>query len=276
MIDFPPPERDHGACIKDHSVLADLGNAMSESGQAAMNLADAAEDYFHGLEQQMTDGLDRMKCRLDMARRAEDAARQALAACRERRYWDEEKQEYVEPSCSCEERDLRDAEKEVRRLQEIVEKMESLRDEIELELGHYREGGGFAVLPGGDGILRDLGQRFKDSAVERMENIAEVVQKYLTVPVRPGVPAPEIPEAPTDMDCAGRSETLERKAEEFRLASERVRELAEDRDRGDRELRRPDGVAVCPNCHLPIVACRCPRDPRENYVMFHYNLDRSR
>lgn len=111
---------------------------------------------------------------------------------------------------------------------------------------------------------------------ERMENIAEVVQKYLTVPVRPGVPAPEIPEAPTDMDCTGRSETLERKAEEFRLASERVRELAEDRDRGDRELCRPDGVAVCPNCHLPIVACRCPRDPRENYVMFHYNLDRSR
>lgn len=268
------PIKPKGAYISDHRTLVDLSNAIRYTGQSVLRLREAVDGYFKAVERAMDDKIAEFRTRLARAREVLSAAQSALSACRERRYYDDEKDEWVEPNCSCEEREVRQAQKEVDRLEKIIEKLERIQSEVGSELYTYREPMGIVSPGGGDGVLEWLGDTHTQSATERMQRILEIVEKYLRVNIRDyGTPV-YISDTPADAGFMGRSDSEDRKDLKFRKGIERIQQRQRDENYGDRELVTPGAVAICAGCHRPQIVCTCGRDSLERQQIFNYDFSR--
>ncbi|MCM1449490.1 MAG: hypothetical protein NC082_04055 [Clostridiales bacterium] len=272
-MEQPEAIKPNGAYISDHRMLVELGNALHYTGDSIMQLREAVDGYFRAIEQAMERKIEEVNAKLQMAQQVLSAAEDALRACRDSGYYDDEKEEYVEPNCSCEERDVRDAEKEVSRIRGIIEKLERIKSETDREFSEYRQPIGFVSPGGGDGILQWLGESHTKEASGKMEHILEVVEKYLRVNVGKNS-LTTIADVPEDMDSSGYSPTEESKKEKFRQGIERIIERQSADNYGDHQLRESNAIVVCQGCGRPIIACNCPRDPREHFRIFNYDLSR--
>lgn len=269
------PIKPNGAYISDHRTLTDLGNAIQYIGDCVMKLREAVDDYFKGVEKAMADQIEEFQQKLDIARRLLNTAREALDACLSSRYYDEEKEEWVEPNCSCEERDVANAQKEVDRIQKIIENLQSIRNDVECELYKYRQPMGMILPGGGDGVLEWLSGTHTNKAIDRMQKILDVVKKYLCINVR-NINSPlSISEAPTDLDTFGYSPTEDKKEIKFRKGVERILERQRKEDFGTRKLNETNAIPLCPYCHRPYpIACTCGMASKEREHIFNYDLSR--
>lgn len=265
-MEQPEPLKQHGAHIADHTSLVDLGNAISATARGIGRLRDDVNDWLDGAVQVMDDGIEEARHQLDQARRQLAVAQAALSACRDSGYYDSEKEEYVTPSCSCEERDVERAEKEVSRIHAVIERLERIKGEVEREIYEYRQPNGIITPGGGDGVLEYLSSSLATAANDRMDHILVVVEQYLHVSIGKHDNTPPV----SDMPAA---ETSERKVDKFLKGMERIKR----RDAVDSNLRTinsVDTVAVCPACHRPLIACICPRDENQNFIIFNYGNSR--
>ncbi len=274
FTEFPQPIKTQGAYIADHRSLVELGNAIEYTGDSVRRLREAVDDFFTGVERSMDDIIDAFEKKAEEARKQLDAADSALSACHNSQRYDEEKREY-RPSCRCEERDVARAQKKVDEIERKIERLRAIKDEVEYELGIYREPFGFTP-GGGDGLLRRLDEQVTRYAGEKMQRILEVVEQYLRVNVR-DISSPHIvSDEPDDAAMAEFSPSEQRKADNFRKGIERLNELQCEDNYGDRALARPTGVVLCPRCHRPYpVACICANES-ERPVIFNYDLSQSR
>jgi len=272
-MEQPEAIKPNGAYISDHRMLVELGNALHYTGDSIMQLREAVDGYFRAVEQAMERKIEKVNAKLQMAQQALSAAEDTLRACQDSGYYDDEKEEYVKPNCSCEERDVLEAEKEVSRIRGIIENLERIKGETDREFSEYRQPIGFVSPGGGDGILRWLGESHTKEASDKMEQILDVVEKYLRVNVGKNSYT-TIANWPEDMDCSGNSPSEESKKEKFRQGIERIIERQSADNYGDHQLNDSNAVAMCPGCGRPIIACNCQRDPRERFRIFNYDLSR--
>lgn len=272
-MEQPEAIKPNGAYISDHRMLVDLGNALHYTGDSILQLREAVDGYFRAVEQAMERKIEEVNASLQLAQQALSAAEDALRACRDSGYYDDEAEEYVEPDCSCEERDVDEARKEVSRIREIIDKLERIKSDTDREFSEYRQPVGIVSPGGGDGILQWLGETHTKEATVKMDQILEVVEKYLRVNFgKNGCTL--IADRPEDMDCSGYSPSEESKREKFRQGIERIIERQSAENYGDRQLSESNAVAMCPGCGRPIIACNCQRDPRERFRIFNYDLSR--
>ncbi|MCM1451132.1 MAG: hypothetical protein NC102_02650 [Clostridium sp.] len=270
---LPEAIKPTGAYISDHRMLVDLGNAVHYAGDSIMRLREAVDGYFRSIEYAMEQKIEEANNRLRAAEESLSIAQSALSACRESGYYDDEKEEYIEPNCSCEERDVRSAEKEVSRIHSIIEKLERIKSEVGCEFNRYRQPFGIIAPGGGDGILQWLGENLTKDASEKMKQILEIVEKYLRVNIGRNSPSYRS-DAPNDMRPDGHGPSEEKKKDKFRQGIEQIIERQSANNHGDHQLHGNNTVALCPGCHRPIIACVCGREARERYGMFSYDLSR--
>ena len=253
--------------------MVDLGNAIEYAGDTVSKLREAVDGYFKAVEEAMERKIEEFRRELEAARQVLSAAQDALSACRASRYYDDEKEEWVEPNCSCEERDVRQAEKEVNRLEKIVKRLEDIKSNTEYEIDKYRQPGGMISPPGGDGVLSMLGESYTNEATDRMQAILEVVEKYLRVNIHSNGSTLSIDDS-ADSAIMGYTSGEEKKAEAFRSGIERILQRQKDQNYGDRKINEANAVTLCPRCHRPFpIACIC-ENIRERATIFNYDLSR--
>lgn len=270
-MEQPHPIRQQGAHIADHRSLVDLGNALQYTGDSVERLRSAVDGYFLSVTEAMEQRIGQVRAELEQARSWLAAAQSALSACRDRRRYDSEKEEWVVPDCSCEERDVTHAEKEVARIAKVVEHLEHIRSEVEHELYEYRQPMGIVTPGGGDGVLHWLGDTLTVEAMEQMDRILEVVERYLRVDMHNPGSTLMLNDATS---ATGACDAEADKAEEFRIGIERLQQRQRYEAVGDHKLIKPDAVAICPGCHRPIIACICGYGQRQNSRIFNYDLSR--
>lgn len=264
----------NGVYISDHRTLVDLGNALHYTGDSILRLREAVDDYFKSVERAMEDKIGEFRNKLNQAQQWLSAAQSALNSCRSRRYYDSEKERWVEPNCSCEERDVRNAQREVDRIQKIIDKLESIKSDVEREFSEYRQPVGIITPGGGHGVLEWLGDSHTKAATQKMDRILEIVEQYLRVSFsKYGAPS-TIPDTASGSMSVENSAIEGDKAERFRKGVERIAERDKAQDYGDRALNKPNAVSLCSRCNRPKIACTCPRDPREYTNIFNYDFSR--
>lgn len=255
-------------------MLVDLGNALHYTGDSIIKLREAVDGYFCTIDTAMENKIDEFRQKLEQAQAVLSAARSALSACMDSRYYDYEKEEWVEPNCSCEERDVADAEKEVSRINTIIEKLERIKSDIDREFYEYRQPFGIITPGGGDGVLEWLGETHTKDSTEMMDRILEVVEKYLRTSVGKNSSIQPISRTLPDMECSVNSIPHEKKEDQFRRGIERIAERQSSENHGDHKLHENDAIALCSHCHRPIIACTCGMETRERYRIFNYDLSR--
>lgn len=272
-MEQPEPIKQRGAYIADHTALPDLGNTLQYLGGSIMNLREAVDGYFQAVERAMERKIDEVRAELQRAQQALSAAQAALSSCRSQRYYDDEKERYVEPDCSCEERDVRDAEREVNRIEKILKKLEDIKSEVDREFSEYRRARGMIVPGGGDSVLEYLGKEHTQSATARLEEIMTVVKEYLTTSMsKQGGTLP-------DSEVFGdyQNELTPSKAQRFREASQKVLDKQTADNYGSRQINKANAIALCSKCGRPPVACICQRDSLERErlnIIFNNNYSR--
>lgn len=263
----------NGVYISDHRALVDLGNAIHYTGESIMRLREAVNDYFKSVEDAMENKIGEFRNKLQQAQQWLSASEAALSSCRSRRYYDSEKEKWVEPNCSCEERDVKRAQKEVDRLHKIIDSLESIKKDVEREFSEYRQPVGIITPGGGHGVLEWLGDNHTKGATQKMDRILDIVEQYLKVSFSING---AIPSAASDMCLTENTPSGTDNADKFRKGVERITERDKTQNYGDRILNKPNAVSLCSGCKRPKIACTCPRDPRENTPIFNYNFSRSR
>lgn len=269
----PEPIKTNGAYIADHTSLVDLGNTIQYVGGSILKLREAVDGYFKAVENAMEKKIEEMRNLLEQAKRTLEAAEQALGSCLSRRYYDSEKERWVEPNCSCEERDVQVAEKEVKRIEGIIKKLESIKSQIEREFYEYRRPKGLVMMGGGDSVLAWLGEEHSKSATEKMDEILDKVKAYLSINVR-NINSPLSDAEATGMgnDISNNSEVA--KAKKFREASQRILN-EQNAEIGNRVIHEATAVPLCSKCGRPTpLACICARPGLERDSMYNYDLSR--
>lgn len=271
----PEPIKPNSVYISDHRTLVDLGNVIRYTGGCILKLREAVDSYLQGVENAMQNKIEEFYQQLDSAQRVLCVAQQALCACRDSRYYDDEKEEWIEPSCSCEERDVANAQKEVNRIQKIIEKLQPVKNEVEHELYEYRQPYGIISPGGGDGVLQWLGDTHSNNAVDRMQKILDVVEKYLRVNIHDINSPLSISNIPADVDSWGYSTAENKKEKGFRKSIELILDRQRENNFGDHKIHEANAIPLCPCCHRPYpIACICGMVEKEREHIFNYDLSR--
>lgn len=265
------PIKPQGAYISDHTVLVDFGNTLQYIGSSILKLREAVDGYFKAVEDAMQEKIDEVRQQLNEAQQVLSEAQSELSSCYSSQTYDEESGTY-RPSCSSEERAVRRAEKEVDRIQKILDRLERIKSEVDREFSEYRKLKSFTCPGGGDGVLEWLGETHTKNAISRMDDIMEVVKKYLKTSVSKN--ASFVPDSVAF--ATPDNKTLEKtKTDKLRAATEKVREKMKEEATGDRKLNEATAIPLCSRCGRPTpIACICPRPPMERDHI--YNNDMSR
>ena len=267
-MNLPELIKPNGVYISDHHSLMDLGNAIVYAGESIHSLREAVDGYFKSIEYAMAKRIDQVRIELQQAQQQLSNAEAALSSCRSSGGYYNDDDEYVEPDCSCEERDVEAARNEVDRLQEIVNNLEGIKSDIEHELYEYRQPFGIITPGGGDGVLAALSETSTKEASERISEILDIFQQYQNVNIsKNGYSS-------FAQVCAEPIEQTRTKAEEYREATERILQKQHEEDHGSRQINQGNAIAICSECHRPIVACVCTNGSLQRERIFNYEFSR--
>lgn len=266
-MELPHLIKPNGVYIADHHSLMDLANAFVYAGESIESLRSAVDGYFKAIEDGMNKRIEEFQLQLQQAQKELRSAQLALSSCQRSCHYDEDG-DYVEPNCSCEERDVKESQKEVDRIQKIIEKLENLKSDIEQELYEYRQPFGIITPGGGDGVLAAMSETYSKDASKKLDEIIGIVNEYQNVNISKNGYT-----SSTNVDEESSSQT-QSKAEKFREASERILQKQREDDFGNRQVIKGNSVVLCMGCHRPIVACICPHGPRQLEHINNYSTSR--
>lgn len=251
---FSSPIKPNGAYITDHSTLSDLANNLQYASGSIEKLRDAVDGYLKSVQDAMDKKIQEVEKELEAAKDILSAAEDALDACRSRVRYNSEG-ERIEPNCSCEERDVAEAREVVNRIEDKLKNLRDIKNDADSECESYRKPSSLiTIFGGGDSVLEYLSNDLSRSANSKLEEVMDVVRKYLKTSMGKDVGTV------TDEEAFGEVESEDTKAAKFKEAAVRVAVLYGEQH----EASNANAVAICPRCGRPTpIACICGMEARQ-------------
>ena len=248
-----------GAYILDHQTLYELKSRLDYSGDTMLKVLEGVDNYLEGVKDVLKEQVDNLREQWEEAQRQLSEAEDALSACEASQTWDEEDHEY-HPSCNWEWSAVERARDHERECRDKYERGERILNEVESEISKYKEPGGILAPPGAERYLENLAKDHTNKAIQKLDDIIEIVEKYLRFGVtlsRPGANQVSIPEKDNTHEPTS-SPTLGEKAGAFNMGTQRVIEA-------NYKIESATRVMVCERCGRPITFCICPRIKEREY-----------
>lgn len=248
-----------GAYILDHQTLYELKSRLDYSGDTMLKVLEGVDNYLEGVKEVLKKQVDILREQWEEAQRELSEAEDALSACEASQTWDEEDQEY-HPSCNWERSAVERARDYEYKCREKYERGERILSEVEYEITKYKEPGGVIAPPGAEKYLENLAKDHTHKAIQKLDDIIEIVERYLRFGVtlsHPGADQVSIPEKDNTPEPTS-SPTPEDKAGAFNRGTQKVIEANE-------KIESATRVMVCERCGRPIPLCICPRIREREY-----------
>ena len=237
--------------IFDYKSLVRLKDALGVCGDSLLNLLHEVDNYLQRMLRQFEEQRDCLKERLEEAKDRLQKAEEAYSNClnSQREVEDEDGHTYITPSCDWQRGSVETARKLVDECQRKVDAAERIISDCKYELEKYKQR--YAVLGpnGGEYLIEYLADRRTNEAINKLEEILEVVVKeYLGRAVIEETNPSE--SMPSD------------KAQKFQKAVEKVK--SKQKAEAERNnIAEPDVALVCQYCKRPKAICRCGRSENE-------------
>lgn len=264
--------------IRDHRSLIELNNTLGYAADSILKLLDSVKSYLEGVRDVISKQVEYLARELEIAKQKLSEAEDALRSCEASQVWDEEEHEY-RPSCRSESHAVERAREAYNECQRKYDEGCRIKDECEREIGMYQHPGGITVPPGGEKTLENIAIAHTKKATQKMQDILEVIEEYVKIPVSPNsssanLDTAELPNGEKTAEDTPLSEA-ERESR-FKNAIQNVIKKQRDKNYGSGKVADANRAMKCPKCDRPIPACICGMDDRLKYDIQIINNDFSR